>query len=734
MAENATSSSEDPLVTALPPAMDYITYLMLLEYQLKPDNLTTLNRLLSEDDGTLARKIGWDLLRLVLPMLDKVPDAASDCLSIIARRGNPREVVVRLAEELEKLGYSSADEDEDDFDDYSDDEDDGLPTFEGEAKRIHLGEMKLDGMPETTKSEETAQAAQSKDAPVTKPLDEMLVFKALLSMLSIVQPRIKTQYPSRFLATSLPAALGAYRRMDTSVAATTAFLDCLKQLSGKQRPALPPRSSTASAPNVDVQSQATTAAPLPDPEASEEAVAGTNTPSSNEKAIIQRLLQAVLLEVLDEFMTSLKIQEVQSMSWTIRLREKHEPERLVPRRQTDTELWKTDEDLEMRDDLVSKFVALAEELQFDPVVELGKLVNPDSPPLIPLPAKAEGDEAEEEPSEYPRSPSDVPLTMTAVVLLGAAQQYIQPDDAHCASLDLISTTFRQVQPTAADFELEALKSHALLDALLSLLYTSARQTDAQSFTDMRTYDNLMWYLLRFCEQCYLPQLRDDAHHIATMLLHKSANGGQYLHVIKTILKDRLRPNQPNPPQALLINRDIKGVVCAMAIDWLKEGMMKPVTDRPEKWALAAFIGGCDNIPNAVFDTDKEFADLVFTPPPQSANFLHDRRWGRPEFLYMLPFYISVLNLCCVIFDTWTIQEDLWNRASAFQVTFYPWLEVLLPMISRPDEDFPDVKERVPELFALEDASARFSVILEKRYEGMKITNAEMAAKENESTA
>lgn len=54
----------DPLVDTLPPATDYMTYLTLLEYQLTPQNLPTLSRLLSDDDGTLARKLAGTYLNL----------------------------------------------------------------------------------------------------------------------------------------------------------------------------------------------------------------------------------------------------------------------------------------------------------------------------------------------------------------------------------------------------------------------------------------------------------------------------------------------------------------------------------------------------------------------------------------------------------------------------------------------------------------------------------------------
>jgi hypothetical protein len=131
MAAQAPPSEEDPLTAALPPVTDYITYLTILEYRLNAGNLGTLNGILDRDDGTLAKEIGWDLLRLVLPMLPDAPRDAAQCLDTIARRGNPREVVVRVAEELEKLGR--LDDDADDNDDESDG--DGLPTFDGEAER-----------------------------------------------------------------------------------------------------------------------------------------------------------------------------------------------------------------------------------------------------------------------------------------------------------------------------------------------------------------------------------------------------------------------------------------------------------------------------------------------------------------------------------------------------------------------------------------------------------------------
>ena len=45
MAEDA---KENPLLAALPPATDYMTYLTLVEYNLTEDNLPTLHQVLQD--------------------------------------------------------------------------------------------------------------------------------------------------------------------------------------------------------------------------------------------------------------------------------------------------------------------------------------------------------------------------------------------------------------------------------------------------------------------------------------------------------------------------------------------------------------------------------------------------------------------------------------------------------------------------------------------------------------
>src|SRR5450755_1720909 len=90
-------ADEDPLLKALPPATDYLTYLTILEYQLTPGRLPLLHDILQDDK--LTANIGWDLVHLLLPLLP----ASEQCLQDVAKLGNPREVVLKVTESLEEI-------------------------------------------------------------------------------------------------------------------------------------------------------------------------------------------------------------------------------------------------------------------------------------------------------------------------------------------------------------------------------------------------------------------------------------------------------------------------------------------------------------------------------------------------------------------------------------------------------------------------------------------------------
>lgn len=299
-------AEEDPLVQALPPATDYLTYLTLLEYQLTPARLPTLHTLLQ--DEKLTTNIGWDLVQLLLPMLP----ASSDCLQDIARLGNPREVILRVSEALMHLHPDDADKDADaDADADNDTDKDALPSY-------------------------------------------ILKFNCLVAMLSVLHNRIQTKSPSRFMATSLQAVLEAYTAMPTSET-TTALLEFFRDVAPSKRPAPPPRAASES--SVLRVSQAS----APDPEAEAAAGAPSST-DTDEPALTRRFLQFGLIEMLKSYLLSFAGPADPGMSWSIRLQEKLHPELKLPDKPSQIETYATTKHLKERDMLMAKITALSQDL------------------------------------------------------------------------------------------------------------------------------------------------------------------------------------------------------------------------------------------------------------------------------------------------------------------------------------------------------------------------------------
>lgn len=703
----------DPLVTTLPPATDYMTYLTLLEYQLTPQNLPTLTRLLSDDDGTLAKEIGWDLLKLVLRFLGDNPEEANRCLEIVARRGNPREVVVRVAEELEKLG----DGEDDELNEHGSDGDDDaaeLPTFAGEAPRVHLGAMTLDGMPPAKPKGTDAPVGPSDDAAPAVPLPakRALKLQSLFNMLGILHSRIKTQYPSRFLATSLPAALGAYRHVPITTATTLSFLAVLEQLAGKSRPPLPPRASETQVPTDKAsgghgQPPIAATATLPDPEAkAEEAEKGVTVPSPDEKAIIFRLLHAVLLEILDEYLSSLSDDQFPSMSWTARLRETLEPQKLLPRKETETQLFEGLPELRAREAVLSKVQKISLDLGCDISAEIKRLVHADD-----VDEEFEA-ETEEEPSEYPTSPSQIPLPQAGVIFLYAYQSYLEATSTSAsssASLLSISATAQLIDHSSPLSATPAIPSAALLDSLLSLLYRQAllishRGEEPQATPDApadtgTTLPSPAKFLLLISTLTQLfsitpwASLRDSAHQIASKLLHAYPKPEVRLQIIaQTIEGSTLSSNwaefeeEPHPEPGIdeetgltrstsalephpipLAPPQQLGALKAVGVDWLKDEVVSYLRDQrvqqqqhQTQQPSATTQHGLN--PNLITDEAHEagikgnesaLLDLLFPKDlfslggPNSGTAA-DEGDTVSEFLLHIPFYVSTLNLLSII--------------------------------------------------------------------------------------
>lgn len=711
MAESASTPLEDPLIAALPPNTDYITYLTILEYQLTPNNLSTLNRLLQEDDGTLASEIGWDLLKLVLPILRVNPTDAKQCLDIIARRGNPREVIVRVAEELERLSQDESDIEADPIE-----REDGLPTFVGEAPHVHLGNMTLQGMPSA--SDDHGSNDQAKNTEEPDMAVQELKLQALLSMLSNLHPRIKTQYPSRFLATSLPAALTAYRELSMSTESTAIFLNTLTKLAGKKRPSLPPRISTS-----DVLKSAL----LPDPEAKNDSASTGRSASENEAAIIKRLLQAVLLEVVDEYTTaSFEAQP----PLTARLRNLFEPKSLTSRRKAELEDLTTNEDARQTDDLKTKFVAAAKDLGLDIEAEIMNLGNPSN----------QGPELDEE-HDYPTSPSQVPISTTGLLLLLSAQLYgrTQNADQQHSTLLFNSTNLPSLleaidQRYESDTRLRG--SAPAIDKILSILFlvfctdfissvsatTSAAAPETLSRTDTIATESqtLLLAMHNILRDIFTtmpdPDLRDNAHYIASHLIHGHCRRDVRLKTIKSLLEaDSAAEISP-------IHDAQRANLKAIGVEWLKDelfptpsvsGMMQRLTDERER---GLEISAVIELLELLFPAQK-----VPKVPETSDEQTQDAMGVLAE---ELTFYVSGLNLLCLLAghenaaerDVEPTKDELriLKTGRGFLEALSGWRKYLVAELANAKNESGQIELEgvsMTDIFALDDACARASEAL-----------------------
>ena len=584
---------EDPLVAGLPPAMDHITYLTLLEYQLTPQNLPTLNRLLRGDDGALASEIGWDLLKLVLPILRVNQESAQDCLDIIARRGNPREVIVRVSEELERLGQHE--------DDHGDNEAvDNQTAFEGEAPPVHLGQMTLEGKTKpvtedaTSQTDDKAEADMIEETHVPGIANDEITFSALVSMLPPLHSRIKTKHPSRFLATSLPAALSAFRRLSMSETTTSAFLKTLTSLGGTKRPPLPPRVST-----TDLLKSNSMPAPLPDPE-SKTADAPDDTDTILEASINERLLQAVLLEVFEE-RTVVSMEDHPPL--TAQLRLKLEPQSLLSTRRAEIESLASNEAVQIFDKTQAAFTAAAKTLKLDLLSEITNALK--SPAEI------------EEVGEYPTSPAHIPLSTLGLLLLYSSEQVARlsktteltnpPPEIFEALRNIV------VQKDSEDYN-KIKDSMPAIDNVLSLIYLSRSSEASQSHLL-----NIVDYLLDVCTSCPDVDLRDNAYHITTHLIHGRLDRASRTTVLRKLVTGE--------------NEQLRSI----AVNWLKDEVFPTqnsqtvISKQPESQRGLKVL------------SLSEFDDALFSIRGVELAENDSRQFGED-----IPFYISVINLLVLL--------------------------------------------------------------------------------------
>lgn len=220
-----------------PPATDTFTYLTIIEQYLSPDILPALLDILQ--DASLTKDIGWDLVE----MLIDVPGSES-CLEAVARLGNPREVILKVLEVLERATIDTAEE--------ADEED---------------------------------------EVPVAATARLSAKFITLVGMLSILHKRLEVKAPSKFLHPTLQTVLAAYV---PTPEATAAVISLVRAVTSSARPALPSRKSSTTLTTPFEGNDPSTNAPDPEAEKADPV----------EDELVTRLLQSFITCVIEAYVNA----------------------------------------------------------------------------------------------------------------------------------------------------------------------------------------------------------------------------------------------------------------------------------------------------------------------------------------------------------------------------------------------------------------------------------------------
>jgi hypothetical protein len=314
----------DPLraiTESVPPATDPLSWLVILEVNLTPDLLPALRDILSRNPE-LTSTVGWDLIPLLLPI-----PGSQDCQKLIGRYGNPRECVIKVCEQLRELNFEETDQ-----------------MTDIEDEEIQEKETPSEDTPDISK----LNIRTPQDTEPTPSNTAKLI--ALIRLLSVLHPRIRTKHPSRFLSTSLSALLATYSDAVHFVPAediTLEIIRFIKNLSGVKRPHLPHRYSSSQQVVVDKSQDVSR-----DPEATEEA------PAPEEQALSTRLLSSFVTHVLEDYIVSM---EDPGLAWAARFNETFSPEKVLPGRSI-VERFAQDESPQARDSTVGQLVVSLNEL------------------------------------------------------------------------------------------------------------------------------------------------------------------------------------------------------------------------------------------------------------------------------------------------------------------------------------------------------------------------------------
>jgi hypothetical protein len=495
-------AEKNPLIEALPPATDYLSYLTIIEYNLNPESLPTLHQVLQ--DTKLTTNIGWDLIHLLVPLLPN----SDECLQDIARLGNPREVILKVTESLRLI----------DFQGLEPDTDDDEPIAGPESNPAYH--------PAKTAPVESndGKSTQAVETPAPLPLP-VLQFTSLLSMLSTLHTRIKTQYPSRFLSTSLQAILVSFNNAaNHKEELISAIVQFVKNVSGTKRPNLPPRKSSTQI--LSAKSQAS----APDPESDTAA----KVPSASEADMQKRLCQSFITHVFEDYMLSLTSdRDAPGLAWCSRLQEKLHPERTVPGKPSMTDKFILDEELAARLTAVGGLVALARDLGMERKDLLPAMEHANTgSSLVP-----------ENEDEFPKTATDIPLSKVGSLFMFAAANvatvlYSTPKPKDMFSIfpehqKLLQNYIASSSDMGATVGTEP---EAVLDAVLALAILAIEEDNVGEPADSEDFSQYLQYLSLISSNSPSPSIRYHAFYLASTILRSNPSDVERLAFIKDTLE------------------------------------------------------------------------------------------------------------------------------------------------------------------------------------------------------
>jgi hypothetical protein len=670
------AEEDSPLIKALPPESDYLTYLTIVEYNLSAESLPILHNVLQ--DEALTTNIGWDLVHMLVPYLPE----SEQCLDDIARLGNPREVILKVTEYLRLIEYDVAE---------NADAEEG-PAVSGAAdarRRADSSTYPLKTAP-TTGSAGAEPSSQATELPPPLPLPTTQ-FVTLLSMLAKLHGRIKTKNPSRFISTTLQAVLASFSNSTSNREETIlATVLLVKSLAGTKRPALPNRQSSELLTRTTKTWSDESAI---DPEASAPAEA---TPE--EAAMQKRLLQSFVTHVVEEYLLNLEFtdNDVPGMAWCSRTMEKLHPERSIPDKKTLTYQFATEKSLNRRTDAVGQLVTLAKDLDLTDQELLHAAITVESMP------DRQGEEDEEEP---PAEARDIPLSRLGSLFLYTARQVsnilyessrpsrnvpfaIFPDHhevvKHCLSAPEQGTGKLGTEP------------EALIDAVLTGAIVALERDSIGEPASDEQFNEYLQLTALLSSNCPSPNLRGHAHFVTSTILRSHPDEKVRLAFIRDTLE-----NCPFENLKVSAVGWIKGETIEANPPTPLHADVEPQSAKVSETSIFATPIALDSLSSFLFPSLK--ADLVTAPISEA--FI--------TFRTNLSFYLATLNflyllLCAKHLHNSLSIQDLWTNSDVAGSYIQPLKEAGTRFKEALNGDLEDEKsdEVLAELNMLDEAVER----------------------------